>query len=294
MSVDFHWLLNTLHGADYFRRWHSNKDISGGLMIHKATHHFDLVNWWLGSEPEIVQAYGKREFYTPKMAQRMGLQSYHERCLTCPEKDKCTFYLDIAADQNFKDLYLDNEKHDGYFRDRCVWRPDISIEDTMNVIVKYKTGATLSYSLNAFNAWEGYTIAFNGTKGRLEHRIVEGGAVAAGATNYQGEESDAVSTRIIPLRGKAQNIEVWTGTGGHGGGDNVMLTEVFATAEPDKYKRAADERAGLYSCLIGASANRSFITGNAVKIADLVSGLSPPVVAPMPTRDDPVPMPVKA
>ena len=49
MSVDFHWLLNTLHGADYFRRWHSHKEISGGLMIHKATHHFDLVNWWLGS-----------------------------------------------------------------------------------------------------------------------------------------------------------------------------------------------------------------------------------------------------
>ena len=73
-----------------------------------------------------------------------------------------------------------------------------------------------------------------------------------------------------------------------------MLTEVFATAEPDKYKRAADERAGLYSCLIGASANRSFVTGNAVKVADLVTGLSSPTVAPMPTRDDPVPMPMKA
>jgi len=31
-----------------------------------------------------------------------------------------------------------------------------------------------------------------------------------------------------------------------------------------------------------------------VKIADLVIGLSSPVVAPMPTRDDPVPMPIKA
>ena len=294
LSVDFHWLLNTLHGADYFRRWHSNKDISGGLMIHKATHHFDLVNWWLGSEPEIVQAYGKREFYTPRMAQRMGLQSHHERCLTCPEKAKCTFYLDLAADQNFKELYLDNEKHDGYFRDRCVFRPEISIEDTMNVIVKYKTGATLSYSLNAFNAWEGYTIAFNGTKGRIEHRIVEGGATSAGATNYQGEDSDAVQTRVIPLRGKPEVIEPWTGAGGHGGGDNVMLTEVFGTAEPDKYKRAADERSGMYSCLIGASANRSFVTGNSVKIADLVTGLAPPMVAPMPTRDMPVPMPMKA
>jgi predicted dehydrogenase len=294
MSVDFHWLLNTLHGADYFRRWHSNKQISGGLMIHKATHHFDLVNWWLGSEPEIVQAYGKREFYTPAMAKRFGLESHHERCLTCPEKQKCTFYLDIAADENFKELYLDNEKYDGYFRDRCVFRPEISIEDTMNVIVKYKTGATLSYSLNAFNAWEGYIIAFNGTKGRLEHTIMEGGAISAGASNYQGTGSDRVTTRVIPLRGKAQDIEPWTGAGGHGGGDNVMLAEVFGAAEPDKYKRAADERSGLYSCLIGASANKSFISGNSVKIADLVNGLSSPVVAPMPTRDIQVPMPVKA
>jgi len=292
MSVDFHWLLNTMHGADYFRRWHSNKDISGGLMIHKATHHFDLVNWWLGSEPEIVQASGKREFYTPKMARRMGLESSHERCRTCPEKDKCTFYLDITADKNFKELYADNEQHDGYFRDRCVFRPEISIEDTMNVIVKYKTGATLSYSLNAFNAWEGYTIAFNGTKGRIEHSIVEGGATSAGATNYQ-EDKDVVTTRVIPLRGRAQELEVWTGEGGHGGGDNVMLAEVFGTAEEDKYKRAADERSGLHSCLIGASANKSFVSGGSVKIADLVTGLTSPAVAPMPTRDMPVPMPMK-
>jgi predicted dehydrogenase len=293
MSVDFHWLLNTLHGADYFRRWHSNKEISGGLMIHKATHHFDLVNWWLGSEPEQVQACGKREFYTPKMARRMGLASHHERCRTCPEKDKCTFYLDIESDPNFRELYLANEKYDGYFRDRCVWRPDISIEDTMNVIVKYKTGATLSYSLNAFNAWEGYMIAFNGTKGRLEHSIVEGGATSAGAANYQSEDEDLVRTRVIPMRGRAQDIEPWTGAGGHGGGDDVMLAEVFGSAEPDKYLRRADERAGLYSCLIGASANKSFVSGDTVRIADLVTGLTPPVVAPMPTREQPVPMPVR-
>ncbi len=294
MSVDFHWLLNTVHGADYFRRWHSQKAVSGGLMVHKATHHFDLVNWWLGSDPEIVQAYGKREFYTPKMAKRMGLTSHHERCRTCPEKDKCTFFLDITADKNFKLLYADNEQHDGYFRDRCVFRPDIDIEDTMNVIVKYKTGATLSYSLNAFNAWEGYTVAFNGTKGRIEHRIVEGSQVSAGAANYQGEDSDAVTTYLIPLRGKPQKLDVWTGTGGHGGGDNLMLTELFGTSEPDKYKRAADERSGLYSILIGAAANRCFETGNSVRIDDLVKGLSSPVFAPMPTRNDPVPMPVKA
>jgi hypothetical protein len=153
-------------------------------------------------------------------------------------------------------------------------------------------GATLSYSLNAMNAWEGYQIAFNGTKGRIEHSIVEGGAVSAGATNYQADQ-DRERTRLIPLRGKAEDLKVWTGTGGHGGGDAVMLTEVFGTAEPDKYKRAADERSGFYSILVGAAANKCFVSGNAVRVDDLVQGLTSPVVAPMPTRDDPVPMPIR-
>jgi predicted dehydrogenase len=264
--------------------------MSGGLMVHKATHHFDLVNWWLGSEPEQVLAYGKREFYTPAMARRLGLRSHHERCHGCPERAACTFQLDLAADPALKELYLDNEKHDGYFRDRCVFRPDIDIEDNMNVIVRYRTGATLSYSLNACNAWEGYTIAFNGSKGRLEHQIVEH-AFTAGATLPPGARKDAVSTRIIPLRGKPEELEPWTGQGAHGGGDGVMLAEVFGRAEPDKYKRAADERSGLYSILIGAAANRCFGSGQAVKIADLVQGLSPPEAAPMPHRETKVPMP---
>jgi hypothetical protein len=140
------------------------------------------------------------------------------------------------------------------------------------------------------NAWEGYNIAFNGTKGRIEHSIVEGGAVSAGATNYQADQ-DRERTRLIPLRGKAQDLEVWTGQGGHGGGDAVMLTEVFGTAQEDKYKRAADERSGLYSILVGAAANQCCVSGSSVKIADLVSGLSSPIFAPMPTRDMPVPMP---
>ena len=46
-SVDFHWYLNTSHGADYFRRWHRKIENSGSLLLHKACHHFDLLNWWI-------------------------------------------------------------------------------------------------------------------------------------------------------------------------------------------------------------------------------------------------------
>ena len=39
LSVNFEYLLDTSHGADYFRRWHRRKENSGGLLIHKASHH---------------------------------------------------------------------------------------------------------------------------------------------------------------------------------------------------------------------------------------------------------------
>ncbi|MEU5001811.1 Gfo/Idh/MocA family oxidoreductase [Streptomyces sp. NPDC021622] len=62
-SVHFEWLLDLRHGADYFRRRHRNKANSGRLMVHKATHHFDLVSWRLGTEPETVYAQGGLFFY---------------------------------------------------------------------------------------------------------------------------------------------------------------------------------------------------------------------------------------
>jgi predicted dehydrogenase len=291
ISVDFTWLLNTVHGADYFRRWHSNKAMSGGLMVHKSTHHFDLVNWWLGAQPESVHAFGSRQFYTPDTARRMGLSGAHERCLTCPEKQKCSFYFDLASDPGLKALYLDNEQHDGYYRDQCVWRPEINIEDTMNVMVRYDNGAHLNYSLAAYDAWEGYHIAFNGTKGRIEHRIVESGGAAGAAKVQSGSEN--VSIRVIPLRGQPRDIVPVIGQGGHGGGDDAMLTEIFGEAPGDKYLRKSDERAGAWSALVGIAANKCFETGQTVRIADLVTGLTPPDRAPMSARMAPLPMPIR-
>ena len=294
LSVDFHWMLNTQHGTDYFRRWHSQKKFSNGLMCHKATHHFDLVNWWLSAIPVSVFATGKREFYTPEMARKLGLQGPHERCLTCPEKAACSFEMNLAGNAGLKELYLDCEKYDGYFRDRCVFRPEIDIEDTMNVLVKYDTGTTLCYSVNAFNAWEGYVICFNGTKGRLEHKSEESVYLIGDGSVPGALKPDGTTIKIYPLREPAYGVDVWTGEGGHGGGDDVMLADIFgAEKKSDKYMRVADHRSGAYGCLIGIAANICFKNGQPVSIADLAPGLGYPDYPAMPKRSDRVPMPKK-
>ncbi len=88
-AVDFTWYLDRVHGADYFRRWHRYKEKSGGLLVHKSTHHFDLMNWWVDSTPKTVTATGDRRFYTPEMANKLGLANHGERCHGCPVFDKC-------------------------------------------------------------------------------------------------------------------------------------------------------------------------------------------------------------
>ncbi len=291
LSVDFHWLLDTYHGADYYRRWHRRKANSGGLMVHKATHHFDLVNWWLSTIPVSVFASGSRNFYTPQTADRYGLTRRGERCHGCAEAGRCPFFLDLGKGK-LRSLYLDNEQYDGYYRDRCVFSAEIDIEDTMNVIVNYENGVKMSYSLNSFMPWEGYVISFNGTKGRLEHKLQET-VYISGDESVPGElRPEGTTIHVFPHFKPAYPVEIPQIKGGHGGGDVRMLQDILAPSpEPDKYLRKADQRAGAYSILTGVAANVSMATGKPVKIDDLIKGIGRPDYTSMPTRQDPLPLP---
>jgi predicted dehydrogenase len=292
LSVEFRWLLDTSHGADYFRRWHRNKANSGGLMVHKATHHFDLVNWWIASVPATVYATGTRQFYTPGQAGRYGLTRRGSRCHGCPESGCCPFYLDIAANAYMKNLYLDQESFDGYLRDQCVFSPEIDIEDTMNLAVEYRSGVRMSYALNAFAAWEGYDIAFNGTRGRLEHSLREAsGIFGDGSTPGQVNGN---SIRVWPLFGKPYDVTPADSAGGHGGGDERLMADLFRPDPPaDPLGLRADYRAGGWSILTGIAANLSMRERRVVEVAPLVTGLALPDYPPAPAWDEPIRLPEK-
>jgi predicted dehydrogenase len=270
-AVDFTWFLDRVHGADYFRRWHRYKDKSGGLLVHKSTHHFDLMNWWVASTPKTVSATGKRQFYTPEMAVELGLGDHGERCHGCPVFDKCDYRLDLENDPGLRELYLEAEDDDGYLRDKCVFADDITIEDTMQVQVRYANDVMMNYTLCAYSPWEGLEIRFHGTKGELIHKHIEVHGVFGGQRDKAHEDN---MTTTLHLAGKRpEKIDVWKGSGDHGGADPVMLGYLFdpANMEPDKYNRASSHKEGAWSILTGIAANKAIATQETVHVARMLA-----------------------
>jgi predicted dehydrogenase len=250
-NVDFEWLLDRTHGADYFRRWHRRKQNSGGLLVHKATHHFDLVNWWLDDTPQTVFAFGSRQFYGPTRAER------GQRCSTCGHTRTCEFYVDYAANPVFKSLYFEAESADGYWRDQCVFADEIDIEDTMSVTVRYAKGAQLAYSLIAYSPYEGWRASLTGDGGRLELAVIESGPEAS---------AQALTIAIYTPDGRVRHETIPVDPGGHGGGDERLLERLFSGRTlPDPLGHMADAQAGARAMLIGAAANQSIATGRAIE-----------------------------
>ena len=274
-SVDFHWYLNTFHGASYFRRWHGLRKNSGTLLVHKATHHFDLLNWWIDSDPVEVKAYGALEFYGKNHTFR------GDKCRTCPHREACRFFWDVTKSGLDMNLYVKNEKYDGYIRDNCLWRKEIDIFDKMSVQIRYANHVTVNYSLTTYSPYEGWRIAFNGFNGRMEswHDIpwLKGAALSQADVYMRDMEQDKSkrkkNTETVMVMKNFMNyrfIHVPVGKGGHGGGDPVMQNRIFLDPHgPDPLRQAAGTRDGALAVLIGIAARKSIDGGKTVRIADL-------------------------
>lgn len=273
-SVDFHWYLNTHHGASYFRRWHGLMNGGGSLWVHKATHHFDLLNWWLDDTPEEVFAYGALEHYGKNGPFR------GESCRKCTHKTECRYYWDITKSPQDMKLYVENEKYDGYIRDNCLFREEIDIYDKMSAQILYRSGVVTNYSLTTYSPFEGWHIAFNGQKGRIEawldipwmksEHIDQEGLHAVEMT--QGSKGEQIAEPLILFRNweNYETVNVVSEKAGHGGGDGRLQDKIFLNPDaPDPYRHAAGLRDGVMSVMIGIAARKSIQSGRAVKISSL-------------------------
>ena len=276
-SVDFHWYLNIFHGADYFRRWEAFVNNSGSLWVHKATHHFDMLNWLIDSDPVEVMAYGQLNHYGKNNSFR------GKTCRTCDHKSTCKFYYDINKNQEYVNMYVKNEAHDNYYRDSCVFRNEIDIWDKMSAQIIYANGVTVNYSLTTYSPYEGWKLAFNGMNGRIDawedipfmHADVDQANKHAQEMNQNNANKPDGFEEIFVMDNfaqKGETIYVPKYNSGHGGGDSRMQDLIFKNpTNENPFKIMAGSRDGAMSCLIGIAARKSIAMNRSVKIEELTN-----------------------
>ena len=169
-----------------------------------------------------------------------------------------------------RNLYLNAEHEDGYIRDKSVFSEEISIEDTMGVMVRYKNNAIMTYSLNSYIPKEGFRVVFNGSKGRMELDVLEQSYVNAGGDKAKEGATKYKKITVIPMFSEAYDVPIEEAVGGHGGGDPILLNDIFGVPKEDKFHRAANQVDGAMSILTGVAANKSIASGLPVQIDDLV------------------------
>lgn len=213
---------------------------------------------------------GGLNFYGRTNAERRGVKDFYYRCHGSEIAKKDPFYLDMEASPIQKALYLDAEHEDGYIRDKSVFSEEISIEDTMGVMVRYKNKAIMTYSLNSYIPKEGFRVVFNGSKGRMELDVLEKSYVNAGGDNAKEGATKHERITVIPMFSEAYEVPIEKAEGGHGGGDPILLNDIFGKPVEDKFHRAANHVDGAMSILTGVAANKSIASGLPVKIDTLV------------------------
>ncbi len=254
LAISYEYCLDRWHGGDYLKRWHRLMENSQGMLLHKSTHHFDIVNWLTEDEPVRVTALANRAYYNDT-SKALGT-----RCSTCKHTAECESYQSQTAELD-EALYFNAEKEDGYVRDKCSFLPDSDIYDNMSVSVLYSKGALLSYSLNLFSQHEGYRMVITGEKGVLI------------ANSWTDDDDSKNRIELLLKDGVREELTFEKASGTHGGGDDRMLAMILGAEQRDELGQHASGFDGFTSAMIGIAANKSIAEGKTIDVKEYIDAL---------------------
>ncbi len=225
-------MLDPRHASSFFRRWHRFSIRNGGLMNAKCSHDLDLIQWILGSEPEEVSAMGGNRIFRPK-------PEAGERCGNCGIRGDCLYAFQTA-------YYAENFGPFHSLTDLCVYNSEKDIVDHECMMIRYRNGSVAQFELCLFSPEENRTVVIHGTKATLEGDFLRG------------------TVRIRLLGGTETVIDTQGSLGGHGGGDQILLGELFAAAEQGA--RVNHIRDGCLATLCALAGEESMRSGKTEKV----------------------------
>lgn len=263
ISVDQVEAIGSVHFSHSYVRgnWNSTK-IAAPMILAKSCHDLDIIQWLVDKPCKSVSSFGSLKHFKAENAP----EGAPKKCAdgTCPAKETCPYnchkvYVNPTKDQTmiWKDELLalyathpnfSNEELCEVLRNTsygtCVYHSDNDVVDHQVVNMEFEGGATATLTVNAFNAGGRYTRVY-GTKGELR-------AFMSDKKIYVRMHSSR-KKHFIPVRKTKESI-----AGGHGGGDYVIVADLYDYLNGDEVKfGASDIGISVENHMIGFAAEES-------------------------------------
>ena len=238
-----HVFDNVSVGGNYF--FHSpnkQKAFFKSLLLQKACHSLDILNWAMGSRPTKVYAIGGRDFYG-------GDEPEDKRCRDCEQRATCPYAIDYRRFQMDYDAVIEKE-------DVCVWSRAMDLNDNSELCISYADGGKATFHECHFTPEYTREFWFTGTKGKMYVYFDNPGNFLIRVEHAYSKER--YTEEFHPPRQ----------SGGHGGGDNNLRNEFYRRIVENDPPTEAVESA-YYSTVLAICAETSIDTGEAVVIPPL-------------------------
>jgi len=244
--------------------WRNSKT-SSPMILAKSCHDMDILNWLIGKRCTRVQSFGSLSYFTrenmPEGAPEYCVQG-------CPAAENCPYdarriylkdrmFIEHATNRkNPTDediLRAITETNYG----KCVFQSDNDVVDHQTVNLEYEGGATVSFSMCAFNTG-GRSLRIMGTKGEIIGNMSDEYVTLF---DFKTRETERVM-----ISGAVLDETI---NGGHGGGDSgIVRSFVQLVAGVYEGKSITDIDTSIESHLIAFAAEESRLNGTVIDVKE--------------------------
>lgn len=261
--------VGNFHIAHSFVRgnWRRSDETSP-IIMQKSCHDMDILSWLVGSEAKKISSFGSlRHFKAENAPEGSAL-----RCLDCKVADKCQYdamkaYMPgrgdwptavLTSDQSEEGV-LEALKTGPY--GRCVYHCDNDVCDNQVVIIEFKNGVNVSFTLSGFTNNMCRTIKIMCELGEI--RATDDGEIIEITRFNSNKLEKTVKTVIRP-----EKVE-----GFHGGGDSLLMEDFIASLEDDTAEcKTAIERS-IESHIMAYAAEESRVNSVVIDMDELKAKL---------------------
>lgn len=245
------------HMTDSYVRgnWHNSKATTP-IILAKSCHDLDIIRWLVDKPTKNIQAFGNLKWFKKENDPKGSTARCTDGCAIekeCPFSAVQIYFRDRKRLKRF-DLPENTEKHGDAIMDilkttnygRCVYKMENDQPDHYTTNILFEGGATASFSMEAFTAYEGRRTRIMGTMGDIV--------------------GDMTSFELTDFR-TSKKTNWKSETDAHGGGDwRLVENWIKAVDEQEAAILSSTIDVSIESHMMGFSAEKSRLNKRVEKI----------------------------